>query len=230
MTSTNIISNGMVKFSGTEIGTGVRTERIMETIHSQWWSLQLAVNILKVCHEICAEIGIIFKQKLRSETVIPWCYVDFLRTEYTQLLLMKLQVKQNIHCEILMVAIGPSHVRESFYVRYLQTKQLKNLCTLSVAVIWLQEIMLCIEPWNNSTLWVLCDISWLIWSSQVPEQYLGLHKFKCLWILSIPFSYLKWKIINVCDKGPRSGFELSSYIYQLWDIMCFQFILIRQID
>lgn len=54
--------------------------------------------------------------------------------------------------EILMVAIGPSHVREKFYIRYLQTKKLKNLCTLSLTFIWLQEIMLCIKPRNNSTL------------------------------------------------------------------------------
>lgn len=71
MASTNIISNVMAQFSGTEIGTGVKTERVMETIHSQCWSLQLAVNVLKVCLEICAEIGTIFKHKLRSETVIP---------------------------------------------------------------------------------------------------------------------------------------------------------------
>ena len=44
---------------------------------------------------------------------------------------------------------------------------------ISITLIWLQEIVLCIKPWNNSTLWVLCDIWWLIWNIQVPEQYLG---------------------------------------------------------
>lgn len=86
---------------------------------------------------------------------------------------MKLQVKQNKYCEILLVITGRSRVREKFYVNCLRTNKLKSLCTLSITLIWLQEIVLCIRPWNNSTLWVLCGIWWLIWNSQVPEQYLG---------------------------------------------------------
>lgn len=49
-----------------------------------------------------------------------WCYVDSLYMDYTLLSFVKLQVKQNKYCEILLVIIGPSHVGEKFYVKCLQ--------------------------------------------------------------------------------------------------------------
>lgn len=46
--------------------------------------------------------------------------MDSLYMDYTQLSLVKLQVKQNKYWEILLVIIGSSHVRQKLYVKCLQ--------------------------------------------------------------------------------------------------------------
>ena len=117
------------------------------------------------------EICIIFKHKLRSESIIPWCYVDYLYTKYTWLSHETASQAKEILWDFAGYYWAISC--QNFYVKCLQTYKLKTFCTLSITLIRLQEIVLCIKPWNNSTLWALPDVSWLIWNSQVPELYLG---------------------------------------------------------
>lgn len=80
----------------------------------------------------------------------------------------------------------------------------------------------------RTMLWVVYDMWLLIWNNQVLEQYLGqnilINPNVCGFF---PFPSATWNGKPVWWR-PRGGFELS-YVFQIWDVMCLQFIYIKQI-
>lgn len=119
--------------------------------------------------------------------------------------------KQNKYCQILLVIGELSDIREALCQMFVNKQDEKFLYFINNIDMAASD---CVSVFRTM-LWVVYDMWWFIWNNQVLERYLG-QNILLNWNVCgfFPFPSATWNGKPVWSR-PRSGFLLSSYVYQL---------------